>query len=248
MGKNYYFFMDETGDHGLSFVDPNFPLFLLCGVLFEESELIKLEKNINQFKLDFFKTTNVILHSKEIRKCDGPFQILFDMDLKKKFYHELNEILTNSKFVIIGSGIDKDKHIKKYGKGAKDPYSLSLSFIIERLIFCLDSQDKSSSVNIKIERRGKKEDQQLLDQYNVILDRGTYFVTSERIKARVNNFEFNYKKDNIIGLQMADLCAYPLARHVLFPTEPYKTFDIITSKIYCDKKGNTDGYGLKIFP
>jgi len=30
---NYYFFMDETEDHGLSFVDPNFPLFLLCGVL-----------------------------------------------------------------------------------------------------------------------------------------------------------------------------------------------------------------------
>jgi len=29
----YYFFMDETEDHGLSFVDPNFPLFLLCGVL-----------------------------------------------------------------------------------------------------------------------------------------------------------------------------------------------------------------------
>lgn len=198
--------------------------------------------------MEFFKTTDVILHSKEIRKCDGPFQILFNIDIKKKFYNKLNEILTSSKFIIIGSGVDKDKHIKKYGKGAKDPYSLSLSFVIERLIFCLDSQDKSSSVNIKIERRGKKEDQQLLDQYNIVLDRGTYFVVSERIKARVNNFEFNYKKDNIIGLQIADLCAYPLARHVLFPTEPYTTFDIITSKIYCDKKGNTDGYGLKIFP
>jgi len=46
MTGKYYFFMDETGDHGLSFVDPNFPIFLLCGVLFEESELMKLKEKV----------------------------------------------------------------------------------------------------------------------------------------------------------------------------------------------------------
>lgn len=247
MTNKYYFFMDETGDHGLSFVDSNFPLFLLCGVLFEESELIKLEEKIKQFKNDFFKTDNVVLHSKEIRKCDGAFQILFDLNLKKKFYADLNKILSESNFIVIGSGVDKEKHIKKYGKGAKDPYSLSLSFVIERLIFCLDSKGLSE-VDIKIERRGKKEDQQLLDQYNTILDRGTYFVLPERVKTKINKFESMYKRDNIIGLQIADLCAYPLARHILFPNEPYITFDVIKSKIYCDKNGKVNGYGLKIFP
>lgn len=248
MADKYYFFMDETGDHGLSFVDPNFPLFLLCGVLFKESELIKVEKDIKNFKIDFFKTESVILHSREIRKCDGSFQILFDLDLKKRFYDGLNQILINSDFTIIGSGVDKDKHIKKYGKGAKDPYSLSLSFVIERLIFCLDAKGNNSSVDIKIERRGKNEDQQLLDQYNITLDRGTYFVQSERLKNKINKFEFMYKKDNIIGLQIADLCAYPLAKYILFPEEPYIPFEIIKSKIYCGKNGKFDGYGLKIFP
>ncbi|PIU73367.1 DUF3800 domain-containing protein, partial [Candidatus Shapirobacteria bacterium CG06_land_8_20_14_3_00_40_12] len=57
---------------------------------FEESELIKLKEKISQFKNDFFKTDNIILHSKEIRKCDGSFQILFDLNLKKKFYNDLN--------------------------------------------------------------------------------------------------------------------------------------------------------------
>ncbi|HCC29094.1 MAG: hypothetical protein UU09_C0018G0002 [Microgenomates group bacterium GW2011_GWA2_40_6] len=248
MTGKYYFFMDETGDHGLSFVDPNFPIFLLCRVLFEESELMKLKEKVKQFKNSFFKTNSTILHSKEIRKCDGDFQILFDINIKKKFYEDLNQILSQSNFTIIGSGVDKDKHIKKYGKGAKDPYNLSLSFVIERLVFCLDTKDADCSVDINIERRGKKEDQQLLDQYNTILDRGTYFVQPERVKTKINKFEFMYKRDNIIGLQIADLCAYPLARHVLFPNEPYVTFDVIKSKIYCDKKGNTDGYGLKIFP
>jgi len=28
MSKNYQFFLDETGDHGLSFVDKNFPFLI----------------------------------------------------------------------------------------------------------------------------------------------------------------------------------------------------------------------------
>ncbi|PIP26723.1 MAG: DUF3800 domain-containing protein [Candidatus Moranbacteria bacterium CG_4_9_14_3_um_filter_40_7] len=244
----YYFYLDETGDHGLSFVDQNFPLFLLAGCLFDENELMKMEAEIGEFKIEFFGTTEVILHSREIRKCEGAFQILFDIEKKKKFYYRLNEIMKKRKFTIIGSGVNKDRHIKKYGKGAKDPYVISLAFIIERLIFYLDKVDNNAIVDIRIEKRGKREDQQLLDQYNTILDTGTYFVSSDRIKRRIESFESFYKKDNINGLQVADLCAYPLARHVLNSEEPYIPFEIIKDKIYCDNLGKYDGYGLKIFP
>lgn len=116
------------------------------------------------------------------------------------------------------------------------------------MIFCLDKKGFNTSVDIKIEKRGKAEDQMLLNQYNKILDKGTYYVSSERLKNRINNFESFLKKDNIIGLQIADLCAYPLARYILNPHEPYPPFDIIKPKIYCDGNDNFDGYGLKIFP
>lgn len=36
--KKYQFFLDETGDHGLTFIDDNFPIFLLAGCLFEDSD------------------------------------------------------------------------------------------------------------------------------------------------------------------------------------------------------------------
>jgi hypothetical protein len=242
-----YFFIDETGDHGLSFVDPNFPLFLLAGCLFGEEELMRVEKEINDFKNKFFNTTRVILHSRDIRKCDGSFQILFDLELKKRFYEEINRIMSEAKFIIIGAGVDKKRHIQKYGKSASDPYSISLSFIMERLIFCLD-KNPSSVVDIKIEKRGRKEDTQLLEHYNRIRDTGTYYVDADRIKNRISNFDFVLKRDNLIGLQIADLCAYPLARHVLNSQEPYIPFQIIKDKIYCNNDGNYDGYGLKIFP
>ena len=241
----YQFFLDETGDHGLSYIDSNFPLFLLCGCLFREDEFIDTERKINEFKIKYFGTKNVILHSRDIRKCEGPFQILFDLEIKKHFYEEWNKIIGDANFIIIGAGIQKEEHIKRYGKGAKDPYSISLTFIVERLIFCLD---KYAVVEIKVEKRGKREDETLLSHYNSVYDRGTYYVSRERMQERIKSFWFFGKSDNLVGLQIADLCAYPLARHLIRPDEPYIPFKVLENKIYCDGNHNYKGYGLKLFP
>mgnify|MGYP001585886212 CR=1 FL=1 len=223
-------------------------MFLLCGCLFREDILKETEDKVNDFKRKYFGTTKVILHSREIRKCEGAFQILFDLNLKANFYEDLNRILEDAKYLIIGSGINKETHIKKYGKEAKDPYSLSLSFVIERLIFCLDNMDKESTVDIKVEVRGRKEDKMLLSHFNSILDRGTLYISRDRLRKRISDFGFYEKRENIIGLQIADLSAYPLARHLLNPEEPYKPFDILEKKLYCNENGEYNGWGLKSFP
>lgn len=247
MSAQYSFFMDETGDHGLSFIDENFPIFLLAGCLFEESEYAKMTDEINGLKQEFFSTTEVILHSRDIRKCDGAFQILFDLELKKRFYERLNSIISSTTFTIIAVAIDKKKHIERYGKGARNPYTLCLSYILERLIFCTDA-DNDNKVSIVIEKRGKKEDAQLLSHYNATIDRGTYHVSAARFKNRIENFTPRNKRENDIGLQIADLCAYPIARHILNSEEPYIPFKIIETKLRSNGKGKTDGFGLKIFP
>jgi len=245
---NYFLFLDETGDHGLSFVDKNFPLFLLCGCVIEENSLKETENRVNSFKQKYFRTTEVILHSRDIRKCEGAFQILFGLQLKAQFYKDLNLILDESNYYLLGSGIQKERHIKKYGKGAKDPYALSLSFILERLIFYLDSLPEKTYVKILAEQRGKKEDQMLLSHFNSIMDRGTYHLEPDRLKQKVTGFSFHNKHENIVGLQIADLCAYPMARHLLHPKEPYIPFKRIEKKIYRNKKGQYMGWGLKVFP
>jgi len=194
--KEYHFFMDETGDHGLTFIDENFPIFLLAGCLFEESEYQNIVNEINSLKQEFFSTTEVILHSRDIRKCDGSFQILFDLEIKKRFYEKLNKIISNSKFTIISVAIDKKKHIEKYGKVADNPYSICLSYILERLIFCTDRRNSSPTVSIVIEKRGKKEDDLLLAHYNGIIDLGTFHVIPDRFKKRIDTFSMVAKKDN----------------------------------------------------
>jgi len=229
-------------------VDKNFPIFLLCGCLLREDRLRNLEVKINNFKQKYFKTEGVNLHSREIRKCEGAFQILFDIDLKAAFYEDLNLMLKEGEYAIIGAAVNKVEHIKKYGKGARDPYALSLSFIMERLVFYLQKMDRGTTVEVLVEERGKKEDGMLQAHFNSILDRGTYYVQSADFKRLVRKFKFHSKRENIIGLQVADLCAYPLARFLISPDEPYIPFRIIENKIYSSVKGNYMGWGLKVFP
>lgn len=84
--KKYYLFVDESGDHGLVTLDPAFPVFLLYGLLMSQENYSTTKDNINKLKNNFWKNKDVILHSRDIRKCNKEFQILFDDALKQQFY------------------------------------------------------------------------------------------------------------------------------------------------------------------
>jgi len=112
----YFLFLDESGDHGLKNIDPNFPIFLLCGVLIREDfyEIIKAE--MNTIKNEFWNDINVIFHSRDIRKCNDPFDILFDNKIKSLFYDSINELVSKNNYTIIAAAINKAEFIKQYGK------------------------------------------------------------------------------------------------------------------------------------
>ena len=112
----YYLFLDESGDHGLAKFDPDFPVFLLCGVLVREDEYESIRQNINILKQSICGNKEVIFHSRDIRKCEKEFQKLFDLDIKKYFYAEINNIVENSPYHIIASAIQKQAFVEKFGK------------------------------------------------------------------------------------------------------------------------------------
>ncbi len=132
---NYYLFLDESGDHGLKNIDANFPVFVLCGIIISETEYNNLIRVFNDLKKRFWGAHKVILHSRDIRKCNNEFQILFDPEIKKSFIEELNKVIIHTDFKVIASVIDKKSFVKKYGKLKDDVYEVSLSFIIERSVF-----------------------------------------------------------------------------------------------------------------
>jgi hypothetical protein len=243
--KTFYLFIDESGDHGLSYLDKDFPVFLLCGLLSSSECYEFLNQEIDQVKQNFWGHKDIILHSRDIRKQEKDFKILIDKLTRESFVNNINNTLSTSKFRIIASAIHKEGYISKYGSTKNDVYEKSLSFILERAVFCLDEIQGKKKLEILIEKRGKKEDEKLKLHLNDLLENGTKYVISNRLKEMNISAKFKSKKQNINGLQVADLIAYPIARHVINKDRPNPAYDLIESKIY-NRKGIK--YGLKIFP
>ena len=231
--EKYYMYVDECGDQNLSAYDEHFPIFTLCGVIMSESQLQDIEAKVHALKDEFWgEGKTVILHSRDIRKCDKEFKILFDLKIRETFYNRIDQILGNKDaFKTVICTIRKEPYIRQFGR-YNDVYGQSLGFLIERSIFYLDEIAPGSNLHIIAEMRGKKEDQNLLNYYNQLRDKGTYWVTPERMQSHILKFEFMSKKKDVTGLQLADLIAYPITQHILFPDRVNYAFDTIKDSIY----------------
>ena len=243
----YYLYIDECGDQNLANFDEKFPIFTLCGIVVADDKKEWLEEQIQLLKQDFWGNQFTILHSRDIRKCQKGFEILFDIEVKKRFYERVNAILgTKGIYTIVACSILKEPYIRNYGR-LNDVYAQSLSFVLERAVFYLDSVKKEGELELHtvVEMRGKKEDDALKQYYYQLLDKGTYWVTSERLRSYAKKFAMLPKKANVIGLQVADLIAYPITRHILDPNEPNMAYEIIKDNIFVE-----DGKqrGIKIVP
>lgn len=175
------------------------------------------------------------------------FEVLFDIELRKYFYEQLNRIIKETPFTVIAANILKEPFIKKHGR-LEDVYGTSLSFLIERTIFFLDDervQIPDIKLHAFVESRGADADKELLNYYNKLYGRGTYYVKPQRIQENLQGFHFRRKKQNINGLQLADLIAYPIANHVLNPKAVNLSYEIIEPKIY---QKNGKKFGIKIYP
>ncbi len=244
MGKadkpKYYLFIDECGDHNLAKYDPGFPVFTLCGILVSRQNLNALNKAFEELKIEIFGTKNVVIHSVDIRKWRGPFSVLSDEALRTSFFEGIEKILRqNEAYVIVSCTILKEQLSKFCVRGEEDDvYGLSLSYLIERSIFCVDNEIRGSlrpEISIVVERRGKREDNKLLNYYNGLRNRGTKWVAADRLRTRISDFGFKNKKDNIIGLQIADLIAYPVTIHLLYPERNNPSYEAVKHNIFQDK-------------
>ena len=61
----------------------------------------------------------------------------------------------------------------------------------------------------------------------------------------IRKFDFLSKKQNVTGLQLADIIAYPITQYLLYPDRVNFAYDIVKNNIYV-----SDGkkLGLKVIP
>lgn len=241
---DYVVYVDESGDHSLTEVNPEFPMFVLAFCIFKISDYTSdIVPSFQNFKFRFFGHDMVILHEREIRKTQGPFTILFDKDTRTQFFTDLNQIVEEAKFKVVACVIDKMK-FRNTGYVNDSPYRVAMEFGLERVFFELQQRGQSGKKTFVIfESRGKKEDNELELEFRRLMDR-------TRIQGIPATFEFltAEKKINSSGLQLADMVARPIGLHVLKPDQSNRAVDIILTKLRRSPSGDTLGWGLKVLP
>ena len=237
-------FFDECGDHSLTKIDPDFPLFVLAVVVIERSAYLEtVLPELNRFKLRYWTHEGINLHSRDIRLANGPFSILMNSTVRPRFMSEVSGLMDTLPYTLFVTAIRKHRHVERHGTAASNPYDVALEFTMERLLHFLEPNCETHLPMIA-EARGRNEDNTLEQVFYRIMAQGTANVPAERFKALDCTLTFQSKKNNIAGVQMADLCAYPCARHVLNPTKKNHPFEVVSKHFY----NNGDVSGWKIFP
>ncbi|HEX8228567.1 MAG TPA: DUF3800 domain-containing protein [Chloroflexia bacterium] len=238
-------YIDEAGDHSLERGDEGFPVFVLVLMICDISTYTQdIVPAVYQLKIDYFGHEGVILHSRDIRKAQGPFTFLNDRDVKQSFYERINQIMREAEYKLIASVIRKQHHKERYGRNAANPYDLSLEFALERLMPLLEEVGQTE-VQLVAESRGRREDAELELIFLRTVNNGTDYVSADRFRRIQFKLHFLPKAMNIVGTQIADLAAYPIGRYCIDKSKPNPAYEIVKEKFY---KGPGAVYGLKIVP
>lgn len=266
-GATHVAFFDENGDSDMGHIiksktksksiDELSSCFNLTSVLLEHDDMEKVAYDMVLLKNKYWPEDGCFLykgndykkvcfHSREIRRQTGPFSknILKD----NGFMEDLNSYMESLPISITSCFIDKVRLYEKYGSFSQSPYNIAITFVLERLIIWqLKDTDR---VIIILESRGRREDLIILDAIVRLMNFGTQYATPKQF-AKIIGVYFNPKrspedcKKSYYGLEIADLCAYPIYKFCRSGVSD-KSYNIIKSKIHGYPK--VIGYGLKKFP
>ena len=235
--SEYIAFVDESGDHGLQNFDAHYPIFILvCCIIKKSHYFDKIIPEFQKLKIDFWQNDTVILHENDLRKDTKEFAIFrSDKELKKKFLERLDRIISESNFHICYSYLDKIRN-----KSIIEPsFQLKERDVYSNLAFSLMQTTKqylykyegnpNKIIKMYFEGRGKKENNELNRFFKFTKENSRRLLNGDSFE----NFEIEIipKSQNMIGLQLVDLVARPIALNILKPWQNNTSFNTIKPKL-----------------
>lgn len=159
--SDYIVFVDESGDHSLTSINSDWPVFVLCFCIFGVGEYVdKVAPAIRRLKCKTFGHDLVVFHEHDIRKKKGAFAQL-NQARREEFLQELTAVVAATDMTIVAVVIDKVLHKRKYTQ-PYHPYYLAMRYGLERVQHFLRMRGETDAETAVIfEARGAKEDQAL---------------------------------------------------------------------------------------
>ncbi len=258
----YRLYIDEVGNADLgASQDPNHRYLSLTGIIFSISDIRShVKKDLEDLKREIFRPDPdepFILHRKELSRQKYPFNVLQDPIVKHRFDEGIISLITKWDYTVITVTIDKLMHLNKYATWQVNPYHYCLRIMLERYVKWLATAQ--SCGDVMAEARGGKEDRMLNSSFEKLICIGTNYMHPQAFQRRITSkkLKLKPKKDNVSGLQIADLLAHPSYRAMKMMVEGNplpddfgtKIYNILnSSKYHRSHSGVIEGYGRKWLP
>jgi len=227
--------------------DENRRYFTLTCCLFSKGQYTKAKKLVSDLKQKYFKGLEkpVVLHTRDIDHKLGPFNFK-SSEKRDEFISSITKTISAVECKIISITFDLYSYVKQNYK--YDPYEVAFDIILKGLC---KNVENNARIALVFESRGKNEDRILYKHiYKILNVTGCKDISKKELRTHFDEAYFNHKISNdglfaYPGIEIADMCSYPIYRKMRFGTEG-KDFEIVRTKIVTGKNGIM--YGLRKFP
>ncbi|MDO5413971.1 MAG: DUF3800 domain-containing protein [Bacillota bacterium] len=207
--STYQLFLDESKPNS------NFNNFTLGGIAIESDTYEQqLKPAIHALKTQCFGRTDIILHEIDIRNRRNMFADI-SQDQQQDFFNKLNRLfLDNPWFHVLAVSINtEDLSTFYHDTDRNDLYYIALQLLMENFTQLLSLKNATGA--IYLESTDDCNNARLQNLFHILKANGTLFLKKRILQQRLSTINFSSKKENIIGLQVADFVPNALARKAL---------------------------------
>lgn len=251
----YTLYLDESTTSN----NHNNPVFCMAGVIIKDEDFNNIIiPEMNNLKRaiwhDAPNPTEIIIHQKEVNEgirsqaTDPNFRRFRQNRYCRILYNGLENIFNRNLITIVGTCIVIDNLDLYFNNGIQtDLYLIALQLIMENYchFLCLNN----GVGKILYEARYEHDNEKMRNRYYHIKLMGSMYVNSKKMIEKLGSIDFPKKKDNNIGLQLADFVPNYFARNELGKEQ--KRFNIDNQLRRYRYDGNLhlrDRFGVKVMP
>jgi len=206
--------------------------FCLAGIIVDR---IEYERNIipkiNELKFEYFNRTDIVFHYTDMKNNRNGFEIFKDSNFRDMFWRDFNSVIRNLNFTSIGTVINYKKIKKVYDFNTIKCYSLAFTRLVNNYILFLKRNRGVGS--IVFESLSWIENSIIQDEYYHILNCGTDMYSAEECKKYLSTIGFVTKKENSVGLEIADFVPNSFVRKLNNSNNFHNVGDSFRKKLFC---------------
>jgi hypothetical protein len=223
--SDYIVFVDESGTPVTHKPDLGYPIFSLQFVLVRKDVYShQIVPELISFKMKHHGSDATILHGKKIDAKDGEFRILQDSAVFHEYVSDLDQIIGKAQMQLF-SAYFLHHEVASLSSITVHPYAYFMHVLLNEIEAKIAKDGVKTVCRVVVESR-KASDAEMQAAYE------SYKLAfrSDRVEFEL---EFAEKSRNVLGLQVADLVAKPIARYCLDSTKPGQEWPTVSTKVSC---------------